>query len=221
MTTSSTSTSSSKDSLVRQQQLLPQQPIQHHTKQSFDENNSKSQSDISEDLDDMQSHTEQRNKLTHIKKTRQFNKRPPSFRNKGNLSSAKDPDSSVSHIDDVITSPTDNKHVLTKNSPTKELNKSVSITDEDRLENITGSLADDLAVLKQELDTVRKNSAQTQNEYKNVQNELNDLKKTHDDQMKKMQKKLHDLVTEIDEEKKTRRALQVELERLKKTIMNY
>ena len=93
-------------------------------------------------------------------------------------------------------------------------------TDEERLETLNGTFADELAVLKLELDTVRKSSAQTQNEYKNVQNELNDLKKTHDDQMKKMQKKLHDLIAEIDEEKKTRLALQVELERLKKTIMS-
>ena len=199
-------------------------------KQSFDENNSKSQSDISEDLDDMQSHADtQRNKLTHIKKTRQFNKRPPSFRNKTNLSSAKDQDTELAgfgaHVDDVSSSvspPIEKQLLAAKNSPTKELNKSLSNhTDDDRLENLTGSLVDDMASLRQELDTVRKSSAQTQNEYKNVQNELNDLKKTHDDQMKKMQKKLHDLITEIDEEKKTRLALQVELERLKKTIMNY
>ena len=54
-----------------------------------------------------------------------------------------------------------------------------------------------------------------------MQIELVDLKKVHDEQMKKMQRKLVDLIGEIDEEKKTRLALQVELERLKKTIMNY
>jgi predicted nucleic acid-binding Zn-ribbon protein len=112
------------------------------------------------------------------------------------------------------------KQQVLKSSPTKELSKSINNTDEERLETLNGTFADELAVLKGELDTVRKSSAQTQNEYKNVQNELNDLKKTHDDQMKKMQKKLHDLITEIDEEKKTRLALQVELERLKKTILS-
>lgn len=44
-------------------------------------NKSQSQSDLSEDLEDIQQHSEH-NKLTHIKKTRQFNKRPPSFRSK-------------------------------------------------------------------------------------------------------------------------------------------
>ena len=187
------------------------------SKHTFDGNNSKSQSDISEDLDDMQNHTDHRNKLTHIKKTRQFNKRPPSFRTKGNLSSSKD--SSTNLVDD--SGVFSDKQQLLKSSPTKELNKSMNNnTDEERLETLNCTFADELAVLKLELDTVRKSSAQTQHEYKNVQNELNDLKKTHDDQMKKMQKKLHDLITEIDEEKKTRLALQVELERLKKTIMS-
>ena len=186
------------------------------SKQSFDGNNSKSQSDISEDLDDIQNHTDHRNKLTHIKKTRQFNKRPPSFRTKGNLSSSKDSSTILVEDSGVFS----DKQQLLKSSPTKELNKSINNTDEERLETLNGTFADELAVLKLELDTVRKSSAQTQHEYKNVQNELNDLKKTHDDQMKKMQKKLHDLITEIDEEKKTRLALQVELERLKKTIMS-
>ena len=218
MTTSSTSTSSSKDSLIRQQQPTTQQPLNQNgfSKQSFDGNNSKSQSDISEDLDDMQNHTDHRNKLTHIKKTRQFNKRPPSFRTKGNLSSPKDNSTMLTEDSGLFS---DKQQVL-KSSPTKELSKSINNTDEERLETLNGTFADELAVLKGELDTVRKSSAQTQNEYKNVQNELNDLKKTHDDQMKKMQKKLHDLITEIDEEKKTRLALQVELERLKKTILS-
>ena len=83
------------------------------------------------------------------------------------------------------------------------------------------SLIDEVAYLKDELDTIKKNSTQSQSDYKSVQNELNDLKKVHDEQMKKMQRKLVDLINEIDEEKKTRLALQVELERLKKTIMNY
>lgn len=46
---------------------------------SFEEHNSKSQSDLSEDLEDF---NQDANKLTHIKKTKQQNKRPPSFRAK-------------------------------------------------------------------------------------------------------------------------------------------
>lgn len=83
------------------------------------------------------------------------------------------------------------------------------------------SLIDEISYLKEELDSIKKNSSQIQNDYKSVQIELVDLKKVHDEQMKKMQRKLVDLIGEIDEEKKTRLALQVELERLKKTIMNY
>ena len=46
---------------------------------SFEEHNSKSQSDLSEDLEDF---NQDATKLTHIKKTKQQNKRPPSFRAK-------------------------------------------------------------------------------------------------------------------------------------------
>jgi hypothetical protein len=84
----------------------------------------------------------------------------------------------------------------------------------------TASLVEEVSLLKQELDGVRKDSTQIQLDYKVVSGELNELKKNHDDQMKKMQKKLQDLIVEIDEEKKTRLALQVELERLKKNLMN-
>lgn len=82
------------------------------------------------------------------------------------------------------------------------------------------NLMDELGALRLELDQVKKNSVKSQSDYKQVENELNELKKVHDEQMKKMQKRLQDLISEIDEEKKTRLALQVELERLKKTIMN-
>ena len=83
------------------------------------------------------------------------------------------------------------------------------------------SLVDEIGLLKEELDSIKKNSTQMQNDYKTVQSELTDLKKIHEEQMKKMSRKLVDLISEIDDEKKTRLALQVELERLKKTIMNY
>ena len=83
---------------------------------------------------------------------------------------------------------------------------------------IMSRLLDEIQALKGELDVVRKESARTQNDHKGMQSELGEIKRAHDEQMKKMQKRLQDLVSEIDDEKKTRLALQVELERLKKTI---
>lgn len=84
---SSASTSSSNNSLSKQGNTLinnnnNKQHMQHISSSLEDQNNnSKSQSDISEDLEDIREND--RNKLTHIKKsTRQFNKRPPSFRSK-------------------------------------------------------------------------------------------------------------------------------------------
>lgn len=212
LTTSSTSTSSSKDSLIRQTHTQPKTAQlttpQNGTfsKQSFDNNNenSKSQSDISEDMDE---DLQRDHKLTHIKKTtRQFNKRPPSFRSKTNNS---DTNSEIfsTKKKEIPLQPSITAKELNNKSPTSDL-------------NLTGSFADELALLKLELDTVRQNSFQTQFEYKNVQTELNDIKKSHESQMNKMEKKMFDLISEIDEEKKTRLALQVELERLKKTIMN-
>ncbi len=83
---------------------------------------------------------------------------------------------------------------------------------------IMTTLMDEIQNLKSELDLVKRESAKTNAEHKSVQSELAELKRGHDEQMRKMQKRLQDLVNEIDEEKKTRLALQVELERLKKTI---
>ena len=246
LTTSSSSNSSSKDSLIRpvekQNGNHAKQQQQQQISSSIEDNNSKSQSDISDDLDDMQQHTE-RNKLTHIKKTRQFNKRPPSFRSKSNEGlgdedllnrkatspeKLKDPlptppppvgakfkENAQTPLSPKAGSPTHSFANMIKsemNGLESGKNSSVSTA--------TTQLIDEIGFLKQELEVVRKSSAQIQTEYKNVQSEMADLKKSHDEQMKKMQKNLQDLVTEIDEEKKTRLALQVELERLKKTVMN-
>ena len=68
----------------QQQQHQQLQQISSSIEDNNAHNKSQSQSDLSEDLEDMQPHNDL-NKLTHIKKTRQFNKRPPSFRSK-NLS---------------------------------------------------------------------------------------------------------------------------------------
>ncbi len=58
----------------------PAAPSSSHMALNDEEANSKSQSELSEELEDInQSET---NKLVHIKKTKQMNKRPPSFRKK-------------------------------------------------------------------------------------------------------------------------------------------
>ncbi len=106
-----------------------------------------------------------------------------------------------------------------KNSTTIK-NESVSSTPSIPNQIDNSHLIDELKSLKLELDTVKKDSSQFQTDFKSVQTELLEFKKIQEEQTKKMQKKLQDLINEIDEEKKTRLALQVELERLKKTIMN-
>lgn len=73
------------------------------------------------------------------------------------------------------------------------------------------NLAEDINFLKQELLAVR-------SENKLIRNELSTTKTQHENQIKKITRNFTDLINEIDEEKKTRLALQVELERLKKTI---
>lgn len=72
--------------------------------------------------------------------------------------------------------------------------------------------------LKAELDTLKQLTLKLSNDYKQLQNETRTQKQTYDDQITRLQKKLKDLVDEIDDEKKTRLALQVELERIKKSI---
>jgi hypothetical protein len=113
---------------------------------------------------------------------------------------------------------------LSMNGTSSEMSMATVMTTLDNFNhNTNGSpqvLLDEIHTLKNELDTVKKNSNQIKTDFKQVQNELIDLKMQHDDQMKKMQRKLFDLINEIDEEKKTRLALQVELERIKKTLMN-
>lgn len=237
-TSSTTSSSSTINSLSRQPGVVmrnQQQP------QLADANISKSQSDISEDLDDIQ--PSDKNKLIHIKKTRQFNKRPPSFRTKH-----KDTENETSidksttingqqyHNNNVASSPinqngkksaaenVNNSRQTTPISPKLSPSSTHDLISTSVVSNITNastnSLLEEITILKQELDTVRKDSSQIHLDYKSVSGELSDLRNKHEDQMKKMQKKLENLVIEIDEEKKTRLALQVELERLKKTIMN-
>lgn len=241
-TSSSSSSSSAINSLSRQPDNKRQTNgfLNKNQNQSTDDIHSKSQSDISEDLDDIQS--SDRNKLIHIKKTRQFNKRPPSFRNKvkeldneSNLNNSNErvlngsnnfkDSSSSSAAQNIPNSKKENpSRQTTPISPKLSPSNTNELISNSVVSNITNastaSLIEEIGFLKQELDSVRKDSGQIHNDYKLVSGELNELRKNHDDQMKRMQKKLQDLISEIDEEKKTRLALQVELERLKKTIMN-
>ena len=54
------------------------------------------------------------------------------------------------------------------------------------------------------------------NENKEIKQQLGSMKRNHKEQIKKMQRILEDLVSEIDEEKKSRLAFHVEIERLEK-----
>jgi hypothetical protein len=195
---------------------------------SSDDNLAKSQSDISEELDEIQQQSSN-NKLTHIKKTRQFNKRPPSFKTK---TKEEHSNNSNSFVKDSLNDFTEKTAVNNNYQPAPTITTSppntsttiktdsVSSTPSNQNQIDNSILIDELKSLKLELDTVKKDSSQFQTEFKSVQTELLEFKKIQEEQTKKMQRKLQDLINEIDEEKKTRLALQVELERLKKTIMN-
>jgi hypothetical protein len=74
------------------------------------------------------------------------------------------------------------------------------------------------AQMREEIETLKRTTDQILNDYKQLQHETRMQKQSYDDQIQKLQKALKDLVEEIDEEKKTRLALQVEIERLKKTV---
>ena len=195
---------------------------------SSDDNLAKSQSDISEELDEIQQQSSN-NKLTHIKKTRQFNKRPPSFKTKTKEEHSNNSNSFVKDSFNDFTEKTavNNNYQPAPTITTSPPNTSTTIktdsvssspSNQNQIDN--SILIDELKSLKLELDTVKKDSSQFQTEFKSVQTELLEFKKIQEEQTKKMQRKLQDLINEIDEEKKTRLALQVELERLKKTIMN-
>lgn len=232
---SSSSTSSSNNSLPRATDRVLKQPATNLLVAESAEPIKLDQ----EAVDDANS------KLTHIKKARQFNKRPPSFRNKskedksneesGAESTQQSPTASAEHS--ILTTVNGtarenhqkelanavNKKLLlseSRNQTPSPMPPSYSASQQHHNSSTSVGLIDDIGFLKQELESVRKNSTQIQNDYRLVQAELVDMKRVHEEQMRKMQKRLQDMVTEIDEEKKTRLALQVELERLKKTIMN-
>lgn len=132
-------------------------------------------------------------RLTHLKKTRPVHRRPPSFRTKRGEHELPDEAKSVSPTSTIGSS------VLVAKSP-------VNLQDAD------------LSAMRQEIESLKQSAMDAQTESKQVKMELIEIKKINEEQTKKMTKKMNELIMEIDEEKKTRLALQVELERLKKII---
>lgn len=132
------------------------------------------------------------NKLTHMKKTRPIHRRPPSFRAKRGENELADETKSVSPASTIASS------VLVAKSPVVQ--------------------DADLSAMRQEIESLKQSALDAQTESKQVKMELIEIKKINEEQTKKMTKKMNELILEIDEEKKTRLALQVELERLKKII---
>lgn len=87
-----------------------------------------------------------------------------------------------------------------------------AVTNVDNLSSPSSkTILDEVDLLKDQLQLVH-------NENKEIKQQLGSMKSKHEEQIKKMQRILEDLVSEIDEEKKTRLALHVEIERLKKNI---
>lgn len=217
------------------------------------------------------------NKLTHIKKTKQMNKRPPSFRKKKDLPvteaitkpaepvraksaadielesvSSKMDIMNVSTVEETVkeaifvksnhlevpgviaTSPVPQQHVtLRPQSPNMPMNRqgtnlsgagvssdmsmatTMTVVDATQSTLVAGSVDR----LEKEIGSLKEELAVARSENQGLQVELSTFRNQHDEQVKKLQLQMLDLVGEIDEEKKTRLAFQVELERMKKTIM--
>ena len=248
MTNSTISNSSSNNSLSKSvSKPISKITIQQNVVSEL--NHSKSHSDLSDDLEELNNQSES-NKLIHIKKVKQLNKRPPSFRKKksnekdDNETSlrnspkidskqedniiedlkSQEADSAISSKSVIISEPITAISSHNQSSHTPVLSKQASFSNAGTNSDLSVttavttldsptqlSLAEDISFLKQELIAVR-------SENKLIRNELNSTKTQHENQLKKMNRNFTDLINEIDEEKKTRLALQVELERLKKTI---
>lgn len=93
-TNNSTSTNPTNTALINNEQQQ-QQPQQHNNHNNNQDDNLK--------LDDVQTD----NKLTHLKKTRQFNKRPPSFRLKSKGEKIEDAESLMAQTNETLTSSND------------------------------------------------------------------------------------------------------------------
>lgn len=212
------------------------------------------------------------NKLTHIKKTKQMNKRPPSFRRKKDLPVAKTTTTtakptepvSAKSVADIELESVSSKMDIMSVSTVEEAVKEAIVVKSNHLEvpgviatspvpqspnmtmnrqgtNLSGagvssdvSMATTMTVvdatqstliagsvdrLEKEIGYLREELAEARSENQGLQVELSTFRSQHDEQVKRLQLQMLDLVGEIDEEKKTRLAFQVELERMKKTIM--
>jgi len=252
LTTSSVSISSSNNSLSKQQQQASKcSPIEPEGEVLSEDLNAASSMDDS-------------NKLVHIKKTKQMNKRPPSFRKKksGQQSVSTESADVEPELDTTLSQPPSGQAfledqsaevakeeaevVVVQESATPVLVSSPQLASVSALglgkeRALTGvnsvngtvsemSMATGVTILEtspsnkeifNEVDLLREQLESVRSENGCIREELRSLKTEQEEAMRKMKKKFADLVSEIDEEKKTRLALQVELERIKKNIMLY
>lgn len=197
------------------------------------------------DFDDLQA-----NKLQHLKKQpiRPQNKRPPSFRFKTRSEKVDDAESLLNQItkqEGQVNHPPASTSPGIDQEPVKLINTTNEI--KQKLEgekplitqtqvtpspppNYTSPLLnntnsnhnniDEINTLKSEIESLKKITFQLASDYQTLQNESRLAKQSSDDNINKLQKRLKDLIDEIDDEKKTRMSLQVELERLKKTVQS-
>ncbi len=284
LTTSSVSISSSNNSLSKQK-LSPTVQLQaasiHQAVIANDEGEVATASDevLSDEMN--AASMDDSNKLVHIKKTKQMNKRPPSFRKKkSNPTEAAELVQSNDATAELDTTLSSREVVNQKKIPDLEakpievekeaeimvkeelamikspvlsvLNPSPVLVSSPQLVSVSSlglnkdrpltgnssangtmsemSMATGVTILESgssnkeifsEVDSLRDQLNSVKSENKFIKEELKGLRAEQEEAMRKMKKKFADLVSEIDEEKKTRLALQVELERIKKNIMLY
>jgi len=260
LTTSSVSISSSNNSLSKQQasKCSPTGQLQAAIEPEGEV--------LSEDLN--AASMDESNKLVHIKKTKQMNKRPPSFRKKKPGQSVSTESADVEpELDTTLSQPSGQPFLEDQSAEVAEEEAEVLVVQEDSrlvksptpvlvsspqlasvsalglgkerpltgVNSVNGtvsemSMATGVTILEtspsnkeifNEVDSLREQLNSVRSENGCIREELRSLKTEQEEAMRKMKKKFADLVSEIDEEKKTRLALQVELERIKKNIMLY
>lgn len=225
---------------------LPQ-PLLH---KSSNENLMNSQEDLNksgDNLDDSMKiedlEKDNNGKLTHLKKVKQFNKRPPSFKFKTKSEKIEDAGSllpdvvksketspEVSFVEEKsVSKDTESFETLREkfktptvvsNSPLPPPYSSAANMGSNSMQSHSVSF-DEFNSLKMEMEAMKKLTSQIVADLKMVQSEASASKQASQEQILKMQKQLKELIDEIDEEKKTRLSLQVELERVKKTVSHH
>ena len=80
-----------------------------------------------------------------------------------------------------------------------------------------GASSEDVRELRKELQLLRDNTV-SRDTYNALKTDYNSLRKDLDGLRSQFNKRIMELMTEIDEEKKTRLTMQVELDRLKKIV---